>query len=78
MALLAEARSADAPVNTPTKAPKAVIVPHAGYVYSGSTAALAFARLESVRHTIRRVVLLGPVHRARGSNGLPPRCFTPP
>ena len=43
--------------------PKAIIVPHAGYVYSGLTAALAFACLSAARHTIRRVVLLGPVHR---------------
>jgi MEMO1 family protein len=44
-------------------APKAIIVPHAGYIYSGSTAALAYARLPPGRKTIRRVVLLGPVHR---------------
>ena len=44
-------------------APKAVIAPHAGYIYSGSIAASAYARLESVRARIRRVVLLGPVHR---------------
>ena len=43
--------------------PKALIVPHAGYIFSGSTAALAYARLSSARDTIRRVVLLGPVHR---------------
>ncbi|MBC5767378.1 AmmeMemoRadiSam system protein B [Ramlibacter albus] len=43
--------------------PKALIVPHAGYVYSGSTAAAAFAQLAPGRGTIRRVVLLGPVHR---------------
>jgi AmmeMemoRadiSam system protein B len=43
--------------------PKALVVPHAGYVYSGSTAALAYATLAPARHTIRRVVLLGPVHR---------------
>jgi AmmeMemoRadiSam system protein B len=43
--------------------PKAVVVPHAGYVYSGSTAALAYARLAAARKFIRRVVLLGPVHR---------------
>lgn len=43
--------------------PKAIIVPHAGYIYSGSTAAFAYARLASVRNTIRRVVLLGPAHR---------------
>ncbi|MDO8771712.1 MAG: AmmeMemoRadiSam system protein B [Burkholderiaceae bacterium] len=46
-----------------TVAPKAIIVPHAGYTYSGSMAALAYARLSSGRQTIRRVVLLGPVHR---------------
>lgn len=44
-------------------APKALIVPHAGYIYSGSTAALAYAQLAAVRHSIRRVVLLGPAHR---------------
>ncbi len=43
--------------------PKALIVPHAGYVYSGSTAALAYARLAAGSKEIRRVVLLGPVHR---------------
>lgn len=44
-------------------APKALIVPHAGYVYSGAVAAQAYARLASVRNRIRRVVLLGPAHR---------------
>ena len=44
-------------------APKALIVPHAGYVYSGPTAARAYARLLPARATVRRVVLLGPVHR---------------
>jgi AmmeMemoRadiSam system protein B len=43
--------------------PKALIVPHAGYVYSGSTAAMAYATLTVAAQTIRRVVLLGPVHR---------------
>ena len=43
--------------------PKALIVPHAGYIYSGSVAARAYARLGPGRNTIRRVVLLGPVHR---------------
>jgi len=49
--------------DAPAQAPKAIIVPHAGYIYSGATAALAYARLAPVRQTIRRVVLLGPVHR---------------
>lgn len=43
--------------------PKALIVPHAGYVYSGPIAASAYARIAPARATIRRVVLLGPVHR---------------
>jgi AmmeMemoRadiSam system protein B len=43
--------------------PKAIIVPHAGYIYSGQTAARAYARLVSGRKTIKRVILLGPVHR---------------
>jgi AmmeMemoRadiSam system protein B/AmmeMemoRadiSam system protein A len=43
--------------------PKALIVPHAGYVYSGPVAASAYARIASARSRIRRVVLLGPVHR---------------
>jgi AmmeMemoRadiSam system protein B len=43
--------------------PKALVVPHAGYVYSGAIAASAYARIASARSTIRRVVLLGPSHR---------------
>jgi len=44
-------------------APKALIAPHAGYIYSGSTAAQAYAQLAPARANIHRVVLLGPVHR---------------
>lgn len=43
--------------------PKALIVPHAGYVYSGSIAASAFRRIAPVHHAIERVVILGPSHR---------------
>ncbi len=43
--------------------PKALIVPHAGYVYSGPVAASAYARLLPARRKIRRVLLLGPSHR---------------
>jgi AmmeMemoRadiSam system protein B/AmmeMemoRadiSam system protein A len=42
---------------------KAVIVPHAGYVYSGGTAGKAYALLAPLAGRIRRVVLLGPCHR---------------
>ena len=43
--------------------PKALIVPHAGYVYSGGIAAEAYDRLRPARGIVRRVVLLGPCHR---------------
>lgn len=43
--------------------PKAIIAPHAGYVYSGSVAAEAYALLRAGRDRIKRVVLLGPAHR---------------
>lgn len=43
--------------------PKALIVPHAGYVYSGPIAATAYRQLEGVAGRITRVVLLGPAHR---------------
>lgn len=43
--------------------PKAMIVPHAGYIYSGPVAANAYRRLWPARDSIRRVVLLGPSHR---------------
>ncbi len=43
--------------------PKALIVPHAGYVYSGPIAASAYKQLIPVKDKINRVVLLGPSHR---------------
>ena len=49
--------------------PKAIIVPHAGYIYSGLTAAAAFARLGPIRDKIKRVVMMGPCHRV-AVNGL--------
>jgi AmmeMemoRadiSam system protein B len=48
---------------TPEDCPKALIVPHAGYIYSGPIAASAFATLASRKNVIHRVVLLGPTHR---------------
>ncbi len=42
--------------------PKALVAPHAGYVYSGPVAGSAFRQLEPFRTSIRRVVLLGPSH----------------
>ena len=45
------------------RAPKLLVVPHAGYVYSGPIAAQAYALLARWRDRFRRVVLLGPAHR---------------
>jgi hypothetical protein len=49
--------------------PKAIIVPHAGYIYSGPIAASAYARIQPARGRITCVVLLGPAHRV-GFHGL--------
>jgi AmmeMemoRadiSam system protein B len=49
--------------------PKAIIAPHAGYIYSGPIAASAYARIKPARGRISRVVLLGPAHRV-GFHGL--------
>ena len=43
--------------------PKAIIVPHAGTIFSGSIAAAAYRHLQHHQHTIRKVILLGPSHR---------------
>jgi len=55
--------AAAAPARGAAPAVKALIVPHAGYVYSGPIAAAAYARLAAAAAGIRRVVLLGPAHR---------------
>ncbi|MDH3241247.1 MAG: AmmeMemoRadiSam system protein B [Alphaproteobacteria bacterium] len=44
------------------QAPKALIVPHAGFVYSGPVAASAYASLAALKGRVRRVVLIGPSH----------------
>src|ERR1700704_3190294 len=43
--------------------PKALVVPHAGYIYSGGVAARAYDDIAPGRGIVKRVVLLGPVHR---------------
>lgn len=43
--------------------PKAIIAPHAGYIYSASVAAPAYLALKPAAHKISRVILLGPAHR---------------
>lgn len=46
-----------------TPAPKVLVVPHAGYPYSGALAARAYATLGAAAASLERVVLLGPSHR---------------
>lgn len=48
--------------DAPASPPKMIIVPHAGYIYSGAIAGAAYAQLQSATQ-VRRVVLLGPSHR---------------
>lgn len=42
--------------------PKALIVPHAGYMYSGSVAGHVYSLLQPVRKSVHRVILVGPSH----------------
>lgn len=50
-------------VSADSESVKAIIAPHAGYIYSGPVAASVYARLKALRGRITRVVLLGPSHR---------------
>ncbi|MBL1277728.1 MAG: AmmeMemoRadiSam system protein B [Ectothiorhodospiraceae bacterium] len=69
-ASVAEAAEAvSLPVHSATRStskvsnPKAIIAPHAGYIYSGPVAASIYTRLLPVREQVKRVVILGPSHR---------------
>lgn len=62
------ARNVDALLAAATPAatmavPKAIIAPHAGYIYSGPIAASIYALIAPARARIKRVVVLGPTHR---------------
>ncbi len=56
---------AEGPTLTPEELAhlKAVIVPHAGYVYSGEVAAKAYEQLSTLKDQIDTVVIFGPAHR---------------
>jgi AmmeMemoRadiSam system protein B len=54
---------ADRPPGDGETPPKALIVPHAGYIYSGPVAATGYARLKSIADSVQRVVVMGPSHR---------------
>lgn len=75
-AMLAAASLAECPA----RPPKALVVPHAGYIYSGPVAAQGYACVAGLRDTIERVVLLGPAHRMAVRNFVLPtaRAFATP
>lgn len=50
-------------VTPPEKCPRALVAPHAGYVYSGPVAGTAYAPLARGQCRAERVILLGPSHR---------------
>jgi len=51
---------------------RAIIAPHAGYIYSGPIAATAYQQLDNMKQHIRRVAVLGPSHRvALGGMAVP-------
>ena len=54
---------AHVPAAAGVPSPKAIIAPHAGYIYSGPIAASIYARLTPLRGKVSRVVLAGPAHR---------------
>ena len=54
---------AEASTSAAARAPKAIIAPHAGYMYSGPIAASIYGRLAPLAGLVRRVVLAGPAHR---------------
>lgn len=62
--------------DTPQIVPKAIVVPHAGYIYSGPVAASAYKLLLPLKDRISRVVLLGPSHRVAFSGLAAPEADT--
>jgi len=54
--------------------PKALIVPHAGFIYSGPIAAAGFARVAAHGPRFERIVLLGPAHRVAVDGIAAPGC----
>jgi AmmeMemoRadiSam system protein B len=54
--------------------PKAIIAPHAGYIYSGPVAASIYSRLTRLKGIVLRVVLAGPAHRVYVRGAAVPSC----
>ena len=55
--------NATMPQTTVDVTPRALIVPHGGYIYSGYTANLAYNLAAKKCHTIKRVIVIGPSHK---------------
>lgn len=62
------------PANQQATPPKAIIVPHAGYIYSGQAAAEAYHAIQPWASHYSRVVLLGPSHRVAFNGVAVPSC----
>jgi AmmeMemoRadiSam system protein B len=63
-ALVARCLDEAGPAPSQEPFPKALVAPHAGYVYSGGVAAAAYQSAARLAGRVSRVVLLGPAHRA--------------
>ncbi|MGL6314061.1 AmmeMemoRadiSam system protein B [Vibrio sp. WXL103] len=62
------------PLNNQVEGVRGLIVPHAGYVYSGRVAGVAYRLLKPLAESIKRVILVGPSHRARFDGVAIPTC----
>jgi len=63
-----------APAVCPAGSPKALVVPHSAYAYSGAIAGAGYHALAAARDTVRHVVLVGPTHRTQGRALATPSC----
>jgi hypothetical protein len=71
---LAAVPRVEAPPKNREALPKGIIAPHAGYVYSGPVAAVAYAVLRPLRGQVKRIVLLGPSHFVQFTGLALPSC----
>lgn len=53
--------------NVKEKGVKAIIAPHAGYIYSGAVAAYSYKALKQSHEKMPKIVVLGPNHTGMGS-----------
>lgn len=60
--------------NTQNIIPRALISPHAGYIYSGQTATAAFKLLKNLKQKVKRIIIIAPSHRISFS-GISAGCF---